>query len=193
MKRTWIAGLLMAAVVLPLMAQVAPPATPRPRVSPHETVSLVVNGSGANAQRVLIVYGRPYSKDPQSGAARKIWGTLVPWDKVYRLGADEATLLITPLPLTIGNVEVPAGVCSLYLLPSESGATKLIINKMVGQWGLTYDEKQDIGRVDLKKDTLSAPVDQMTIALQGQQGGGGGTLKIAWETTQFSVPFTVKK
>jgi hypothetical protein len=196
MKRTWIAGVLLAVAalgVLPLVAQVAPPPAPRPRASPHETVSVVISGSGMNAQRALVIYGRPYTKNPQTGQPRKIWGELVPWDKVYRLGADEATLLVTPLPLQIGSVEVPAGVVSLYLLPSENGETKLIINKMIGQWGLTYDEKQDLGRVDLKKETLSAPVDQLTIALPAQQGGGGGTLKIAWETTQFSIPFTVKK
>jgi hypothetical protein len=193
MKRTWIAGIFFALTALPLLAQVDPPATPRPRASPHETISAVVSGSGMNAQRVLIVYGRPYMKDPRSGQARKIWGTLVPWDKVYRLGADEATLLVTPVPLTIGNVEVPAGVCSLYMLPSESGASKLIINKQIGQWGLSYDEKQDIGRADLKKDDLKSPVDQFTLALTFPQGSTEGSLKIAWENTQYSVPVVVKK
>src|SRR5690349_6759724 len=104
---------------LPLIAQVAPPAAPRPRVSPHETVSAVITGTGMNGQRLMIIYGRPYSKNPQGGEIRKIWGTLVPWDKIYRLGADEATLLITPVPITLGDVEVPAGVSSLYMLPSE--------------------------------------------------------------------------
>jgi len=185
------AALLLS--TLPLLAQVAPPATPRARVSPHETISAVIAGTGMNAQRLLVIYGRPYSKAPQGGEIRKIWGTLVPWDKIYRLGADEATLLVTPVPLTIGDVEVPAGVCSLYLLPSESGDTKLVVNKMIGQWGLTYDEKQDIGRATLKKDALSSQVDQFTMAIQPQQGGGSGTIKILWENTQYSVPFTVKK
>ncbi len=185
------AALMLSA--LPLMAQIAPPAAPRPRASPHETVSAVIAGTGMNAQRVLIIYGRPYSKAPQGGEIRKIWGTLVPWDKIYRLGADEATLLVTPVPLTIGDVEVPAGVVSLYMLPSESGDSKLVINKMIGQWGLTYDDKQDIGRVTLKKEALTTQVDQFTTAIQATQGGGGGTIKFFWENTQYSVPFTVKK
>jgi hypothetical protein len=189
-------GLLIAAVALctlPLIGQVAPPAAPRPRASPHETLNAVVNGNGANAQRVVIVYGRPNIKDPRSGAARKVWGTLVPWDKIWRLGADEATLLITQAPLQFGSVEVPAGAYSMYMLPSESGASKLVINKMIGQWGLTYDEKQDVGRVDLKKDDLTAPVEQFTIALEARPAAGEGTLKLLWENTQYSVPFTVKK
>src|ERR1022692_4198321 len=93
-------ALLIAAVVLsasPLMAQ-------QKRVSPHETISSVIDGN-----RVTIVYGRPYTKDPRSGEARKIWGGLVPFGKVWRTGADEATTLITQKPVLIGETTVPAG------------------------------------------------------------------------------------
>src|SRR6059058_6038080 len=68
------------------------------RVSPHETVSAVVDGN-----RVTVVYGRPYTKDPKTGEPRKIWGGLVPFGKVWRTGADEATLLITQQDLQIGE------------------------------------------------------------------------------------------
>ncbi len=44
---------------------------------------------------MTIVYGRPYTKDPKSGETRKIWGGLVPYGKVWRMGADEATLFTT--------------------------------------------------------------------------------------------------
>lgn len=190
-----LSGLLAVGLVaaLPLLAQVNPPAQPRPRASPHETVSAVIKGSGASAQRLIVVYGRPNLKNPRGGEVRKVWGELVPYDRIWRLGADEATLLITPVALTIGSVEVAPGAYSLYMLPSESGASKLVINKMVGQWGLTYDEKLDVGRVDLKKEQLGAPVEQLTIALAAQANAGTGTLTIAWESTQFSTPFTVKQ
>jgi hypothetical protein len=70
----------------------------------------------------------------------------------------------------------------------------LIINKQLGQWGMTYDEKQDLVRVDLKKEALDKPVDQFTMAIMRNQSGGGGVLKMMWENTQFSVAFTnVKK
>jgi len=82
---------------------------------------------------------------------------------------------------------------TLYMLPVENGPSKLIINKQLGQTGDQYDEKLDLGRVDLKKDALTQPVDRLILALQMNPGGGGGTLKIAWENTQFSVPFNVKK
>jgi len=173
-----VAALLVCA--LPLMAQ-------QKRVSPHETVSAVIDGG-----RVTLVYGRPYTKDPKSGEARKIWGGLVPYGKVWRTGADEATLLVTQKSIEIGGTTVPAGAYTLFTLPAEDGSAKLIINKQVGQWGVgpgAYDEKQDLARVDLKKDALEKPVDQFTMSV-GKNPAGGGLIKLMWEDTQYSVAFT---
>jgi hypothetical protein len=157
------------------------------RVSPHETISAVIDGN-----RVTIVYGRPYSKDPKGDQIRKIWGALVPYDKPWRLGADEATLLITQQPVLVGDAALPAGAYTLFFLPVEAGPSRLIINKQLGQWGLQYDEKQDFARVDLKKETLDKSVDQLTMAIE-RTPPSGGMIKIQWETTQFSVPIAVKK
>jgi hypothetical protein len=168
---------------LPLMAQ-------GKRVSPHETTGAVIDGN-----RVTIVYGRPYTKDPRSGEARKIWGGLVPYGEVWRTGADEATLLITQKPIKIGETTVPAGAYSLFTLPNEDGTAKLVINKQIGQWGVgpgSYDEAQDLARVDLKKEALGTPLDQFTMAV-GKNPSGGGVLKLMWEATQYSVAFTVEK
>ena len=181
---------LKAAMFIAAIALSALPASAQmKRVSPHETIQLNMN---ADQNRVTIVYGRPYAMKPGTTETRKIWGTLVPYGKVWRLGSDEATLLITQKPLSMGGVTIPAGAYSLYMLPVETGVSKLIINKAIGQWGLSYDEKQDLGRVDLKKDSIEKPVDEFTIALD-RNPGGGGILKLSWETTQFSVPFTVAK
>ena len=156
------------------------------RVSPHETTGAVVDGN-----RITVVYGRPYTKDPHSGEARKIWGGLVPFGQVWRTGSDEATLLITQKAITIGGTSVPAGAYSLWTLPAEDGSAKLIINKQIGQWGVgpgSYDEKQDLARVDLKKEALEKPVDQFTMAVTR-----AGELKMMWENVQYSVSFTVQK
>ena len=175
---TIIASSLVGAV--PLMAQ-------QKRVSPHETVSKTINDG-----LVMVVYGRPYIKDPKSGEARKIWGGLVPFGKVWRTGSDEATLLVTQKPLTFGETTIPAGAYSLFTLPTEDGGAKLIVSKQLGEWGAyTYDEKQDLARIDLKKETLPAPVDEFTMAVD--KDGTGGVLKMMWESTGYSVPFTVKK
>lgn len=173
---------IVALGVLPLMAQ-------QKRLSPHETISAVIDGN-----RVTIVYGRPYTKNPRSGEVRKIWGGLVPYGKVWRTGADEATLLITQKPLVIGDTTVPAGAYTLWTLPADDGSAKLIINKQVGQWGVgpgSYDESQDLARVDLKKASLDKPVDQFTMSV-GREGSGG-VIKLDWENTEYSVPFTVQK
>lgn len=166
-----------------------PPRMARARLSPHETVSQVFDGKRDN--RVTIVYGRPYSKDPRSGEERKIWGGLVPYDKVWRLGADEATLLIAQQPLVIGETTIPAGAYTLFMLPVESGPSKLIVSKQIGQWGLQYDEKQDLARLDLKKETAAKPMAQFTIAIE-KNPSGGGVLKLTWENTRFSLAFTIK-
>ena len=156
-------------------------------VSPHETTSKVIDGN-----RVTIVYGRPYTRNPRTGEVRKIWGGLVPYGKVWRTGADEATLLITQKPIVLGGTTIPAGAYTLFTLPQEDGTAKLIINKQLGQWGLQYDQKQDLARVDLKQEALEKPVDQFTMAVE-KNSAGGGVLKLMWENTQFSVPFTVQK
>jgi len=154
------------------------------RLSPHETISTVVNGN-----RVTVVYGRPYTTKPGTTVARKIWGGLIPYDKVWRLGADEATLLITQKALVIGGATVPAGAYTLFLLPAADGTAKLIISKQIGQWGEEYDPAQDLARVDLTKTTLDQPVNQFTLEIL--KSPAGGAIQISWEDTAFSIPFTV--
>ncbi len=181
---------VIAAIILsssPLMAQ-------QKRVSPHETTGAVIDGN-----RVTVVYGRPYTKDPKTGETRKIWGGLVPYGKIWRTGADEATLLITQKPIVLGETTIPAGAFTLWTLPNEDGTAKLVINRQIGQWGVSprdpkqaYDEALDVARIDLKKDVLDKTVDQFTITVE-KNPSGGGALKMMWESAQFSVPFTVKK
>ncbi len=161
--------------------------------TPHETTSTVVDGN-----RVTVVYGRPFAKHPRTGEVRKVWGGLVPFGKVWRTGADEATLLITQQAIVLGGATIPAGAYTLWTLPQEDGNAKLIVNKQIGQWGAggdfkkIYDEANDLARVDLKKETLPANVDQFTISIE-RVAAGGGALKLKWETTEYSVPFALKK
>ena len=165
----------------------APSQAQQKKLSPHETISTVIDRN-----RVTITYGRPYTKDPKSGEPRKIWGGLVPYGKVWRTGADEATLLITQKPLMFGDTEIPAGAYTLFTLPNEDGSAKLIINKQLGQWGLQYKDSEDLARVDLKKEALDPALNQFTMSV-GKNADGGGIIKLMWENTQYSVAFTVKK
>jgi Protein of unknown function (DUF2911) len=173
-----------------IVACISPLTAQEKRKSPHETVSKVIDGS-----RLTIVYGRPYTKDPITSQNRKIWGELIPYGEVWRSGADEATLLITQKPIMIGESTIPAGTYTLWTLPNEDGTAKLIINKQIGQWGIgpgSYDEAQDLARIDLKKEAVDSPVDQFTITIS-KNPSGGGVLKMMWESTAFSTPFTVER
>lgn len=155
------------------------------RVSPHETVNATVGDA-----KITIVYGRPYVKDPKSGQKREIWGALVPFGKVWRMGADEATLFTTDKAVSIGGTPLAPGTYSLFLLPEEGGG-KLIVNKQTGQWGTKYDQSQDLARIDLVKQPLQKYVDQFTIAVE--QTAADGVLKLMWENTQYSAAIAVKK
>ena len=152
----------------------------RPRQSPHETINSRNGGA-----LVTIVYGRPNAK------GRKIWGGLVPFDKAWRLGADEATLLLTEKPLQFGDTTIPAGAYTLYMVPEENGG-KLAFSKKLGSWGIPVDEKQDLARIDLKKEALEKPDEQLTIALD-KGTSSDGIIKIQWEGAEYSAPYSVKK
>ncbi len=179
---TIVAATLLGA--LPAMAQ-------QKRVSPHETVSTHI-GSGM----ITLVYGRPYAKNPKGDDIRKIWGGIVPFGEVWRTGADEATLFITQQELDVNGTTIPAGAYTLFTLPMADGSAKLIFSKEIGEWGAEYPEGKDFARVDLKKAATDKPVDQFTMAFDrngDSKTATGGTLKMMWENTEYSVPFTVKK
>ncbi|MEN6535070.1 MAG: DUF2911 domain-containing protein, partial [Bryobacteraceae bacterium] len=95
----------------------------RNRISPHEQTSATFDG-----KKVTVEYGRPYKK------GREIFGGLVPWDKVWRTGADEATILTSDADLMIGSLHVPKGSYSLFTIPEKQSWT-LIVNKVAKQWG----------------------------------------------------------
>jgi hypothetical protein len=156
------------------------------RVSPHETISQVIKGN-----RVTIVYGRPYSKEPITGDIRKIWGTLIPYGEVWRTGSDEATLLITQKAIMVGDIAVPAGAYTLWTIPKADGSAKLIINRQIGQWGKgrgIYDEANDVGRAKLQQESVDPRVDQFTMDISRD-----GILSLTWENTKYSVPITLSK
>jgi Protein of unknown function (DUF2911) len=193
MRKLGIALAIVVAAALvsstPAMAQAAKKKQ-RQRISPHETITATIDGD-----EIKLVYGRPYTTKPGTTEARKIWGALVPYGKVWRTGADEATLLTTAQPIELGGYSLAPGTYSLFTVPYEDGAAKLVINKKTGQWGIPYNEDSEkaneLARVDLKKSTLEKTVDQFTMAIEPE--AGGGLLKMAWENTQYSIPFTVKK
>jgi hypothetical protein len=160
------------------------------RVSPAEVATATVDGN-----QISIAYGRPNEKDPKSGEVRKIWGGLVPYGKVWRTGANEATVLTIAKPIVIGGYELAAGKYTLFTVPTDGAGSKLIINKRTGQWGIPYKEDEEkaneLARVDLKRSKTAAHVPQFTITIE-KSGTAAGLIKFAWADAQYTVGFKNK-
>ena len=144
------------------------------RPSPAGTADVTLKG-----QTISIHYSRP------SMRGRKIMGELVPFGQVWRTGANDATELSTPVNLTIGGANVPAGQYSLYSLVGEHD-WKLIVNKQTGQSGTEYHADQDLVRVNMRLGKTSAPVEQFTISFN-KTSETAADLNLDWENTRVSV------
>ena len=163
-------------VLLPAgLAQMSGTPAKKPMLSPPAKASVELHG-----KQVTISYNTPFMR------GRKIFGGLVPYDKVWRTGANPATTLKTAVDLKIGTATVPAGTYTLYTLPSES-TWKLIINKQTGQWGTVYNQSQDLARVDMQKNTLPQPQEKMSISFENTKGNQT-QLHVRWDTTDVWVP-----
>ena len=135
------------------------------------------------AADLAIRYSRP------SARGRKIFGAVVPWDRVWRTGANAATTFETSADLLVGGITVPAGRYSLYTVPSQSG-WMLIFNSKTPPSGSQYDVQYDVARIAMHTTTLPEMVEQFTMAIE--PSGSGGTLSLAWEQTRAWVSFAVK-
>jgi hypothetical protein len=154
------------------------------RVSPHESTSASIGGAD-----IKITYGRP------SMRGRTIFGQLIPYGRVWCPGADEATTLESTQDLEIGaggnGLKVPAGSHTIWILPT-AGAWTLVVSKEPSGFHTNYIASRDLGRIELTKRMIDAPVEQLTFAITGDAAAHGGTIQMSWETTEVSVPFTVQ-
>lgn len=142
-------------------------------LSPPDSVRATVGGAN-----VAINYQRP------SKRGRLIFGGVVPWDAVWRTGANTATSFTTDRNLTIGGVFVPAGSYTLWSIPGRTG-WQLVINKQTGQWGTVYNQDQDLARIPMTVERLTAPVERFTIAVDN------GRLSLTWDDTRASIPISI--
>lgn len=152
---------------------------PMGQLSPRDTVRATVG-----AAHLLVDYGRPRKR------GRQIFGNVVPWNQVWRTGANAATQFTTDAALTVAGATIPAGRYTLWTLPRPTGAT-LIINRQTGQWGTDYDSTRDLARVELERRRLAAPLDQFTIGIDST--AAGGVLRLEWDSTSFRLPFTASR
>lgn len=163
----------LSTLVLFAFAATADHDTAKKPLSPPQEVKY-----SAGNKHVTINYSAP------SKRGRAVMGSLVPYGKVWRTGANAATTLTTTTDVMLGSLHVPAGKYTLFTIPGEKEWT-LIVNKQTGQWGTNYDEKQDLGRVKMTVTPLKDSVEQFGIAVNGK------ALTMSWENTQASVPVMV--
>ena len=135
--------------------------------------------SGAMGQTELTInYGSPSVK------GRAIWGDLVPYDKVWRTGANEATRISVSQDVEIGGQTLPAGEYGFFTIPGESDWT-LIFNSVAEQWGsYEYDESKDVMRVKVVPTMSEEVAEAMTFSVEDAQ-----TVVLAWEKVR--VPFAI--
>jgi hypothetical protein len=171
--------------VLAAITLVAATASLASAQSPVATATGVING-----KTIAVRYSAP------SVRGRQIFGSggLLSRDPTYpawRAGANAATTFTTDTDVMVGNLAVPKGTYTLYAWVQNPDAWDLIISKQTGQWGLSYDPKQDLGRVKMTMGKPPALVETLKYSI-ADKGAGSGELRLEWEHRVASVPITVK-
>lgn len=187
-------GLLFAATTI-LTAQTPPtPQTPtaqaakKPPVSPPAKATASIGG-----HEITITYSSPGVKGREGKIFTKD-GLIShnPHYPVWRAGANSATALHTDGDLMIGELSVPKGDYTLFVDISNPDQWTLIANKKTGEWGLAYDSSQDLGKVTMHMTKPSSMVENLEWTIK-DNGGGKGTIRLAWENHEASVPVTAHK
>ena len=143
----------------------------------------VARGAFGPGGIVLIDYGRPMVRE------RSVWGgALVPFDSVWRAGANDATHLFTTRGLTFGQLAVAPGSYTLWIQHTRNG-TFLIVNKQTGQWGTQYDPAQDLGRIPMQMTASPNHLEELTVTVRNL-GGNRGAIDFAWERSVATATFT---
>ena len=140
-------------------------------LSIRDTARVALDGA-----QLWIDYGRPAQR------GRVIFGDLVKWGEVWRLGANAATQLVTSKTIVIGGVSVPAGRYSLFMIPERDGGT-LIINRETGQWGTSYRPEMDLARIPLVATSAEA-TERFTIELTSDDTKKA-TLRLRWADREY--------
>ena len=198
---------LLSAAVVPLRAQDQPRQPPPLRIAASSFATVEVHLDArrigdrwyredaglSGPSRIAISYGQPHAR------GRAVEGGLVPLDTVWRFGANMATTLHTDVDVTLGDLRLPHGDYSLYVLYTRAG-WQLIVNRATGQWGSDHDAAQDIGRVRLAARTLREPEETLSIYLvpESARPADGyaelrGVLRVKWGTTELTASWSVAR
>jgi len=141
--------------------------------STAETVTGTINGA-----TITIKYGSPSVRE------REVWGKLVPFDKVWRAGANDATTFTTDKEITVEGKKLPAGTYTFFVIPNKSEST-VIFNKVEKQWGAyEYSEEKDQLRVKVKPQATEKSTEKLTYTVNKDN------VTLSWE--KWNLPIKVK-
>jgi hypothetical protein len=171
---------LFVAILLAALA-VSPLAAPAQVLSPPAKTACKF----ADSKMISVNYSSPRMR------GRKIFGDLVPFGEVWRVGADDATSFVTTVDVTAGGKTIPAGRYTMFALPTPNKWT-LILSKQIGEWGIPYPGAQfDFARMEMKVSQLPAALQNFTISFDAS--GNACKMKFDWETTRASIDIIEKK
>jgi hypothetical protein len=143
---------------------------------------LKVQNKATEPLMARVIYSRPQKN------GRTVYGELVEYGKLWRLGANEATELELYKDAKIGANKIKKGRYTMYAIPQQDKWT-IILNKETDVWGaFQYDEKKDILRTDVPVSKLQQPVE--TFFMEFEKVSGGVNLVVEWDDVKASIPFT---
>jgi len=156
------------------------------RQSPLDSLTFTAGG-----QTVKLCYGRPSAR-----GRKMIGGENVPYGKLWRTGANEPTVIFTPVALDIAGVKVAPGKYSIYSVPNEK-QWEIIVNRSISQWGKEDQytaaiKAQELGRAKAKSEKLGAPVETFTIR-PDPSGRDAKARVLEWEKTRVRIPVSAEK
>ncbi|MCW9705674.1 DUF2911 domain-containing protein [Aliifodinibius sp. 1BSP15-2V2] len=129
-----------------------------------------------------IIYGQPYKR------GRKIFGELVPYNEVWRTGANEATELTTTQDILWAGKKLKAGTYALFCIPRENDPWTIILNSQLGQWGaFDYQSTDDELRVDIPSTKTESSTEAFTIEF-AKLDGDSTQVVMGWNKTEVSIP-----
>ena len=144
---------------------------------------LKMSGKAKDQPIARVIYGRPVKN------GRTIFGGIIKYNELWRLGANEATELEIFSPVKISNKVIPKGRYTLFCVPSENRWT-IILSKDNFCWGsFTYDTKKDVVRADIKPETTNESVETFTIYFS--ENTGKANLVMLWDNQRAELPMTL--
>lgn len=149
-----------------------------PRVSPDKMIYQKIGYT-----EIEIRYGSPSVND------RLIWGALVPFDKVWRAGANSATTIEFRSPVNINGITLDSSKYAFFLIPKENDKWTAVFNKKSKQWGaFKYDEKEDALRLEVNPRTTKFKTEKLTYTIN-QTGFKHGSIILSWGFIEIEIPF----